>query len=69
MGDLNANVGFPRNKQEEVIIDLLDELCLVDSLRGFWLWTPCRAATRARWMWSQRMGTTRHYSQPDYILA
>jgi hypothetical protein len=40
MGDLNINVGFPRDKREEVIVNLLDELCLVDSLRGYWLWTP-----------------------------
>jgi hypothetical protein len=69
MGDVNANVGFPRDKWEEVIVDLLDELCLVDSSPGFRLQTPCRTATRARWMWSQRRETTRHYSQPDYILA
>jgi hypothetical protein len=35
MRDLNANVGFPHNKQEEVIVDLLNELCLVDSSPGF----------------------------------
>ncbi len=56
IGDLNANNGFPCNKQEEVIFDLLNKLCLVDSLRGFWLWTPCRTATRERWMWSQQRG-------------
>ncbi len=69
MGDLNANIGLPCDKQEEVIVDLLEELCLVDSLRGFWLWTPRRTATRARWTWSQQRGTMQHYSQPDYILA
>ncbi len=69
MGDLNTNVGFPRNEREEVIVDLLNKLCLVDSSRGYRLRTPRRTATRARWTWSQRRGTMRHYSQPDYILA
>ncbi len=69
MGDLNSSIGFPCNEREEVIVDLLDELCLVDLLGGFWLKTPHRTATRARWMWSQRRGMTRHYLQPDYILA
>jgi hypothetical protein len=40
MRDLNINVGFPRDKGEEVIVNLLDELGLVDSLRVYWLWTP-----------------------------
>ncbi len=31
MGDLNINVGFPCDKREEVIVNLLDKLCLVDS--------------------------------------
>jgi hypothetical protein len=69
MGDLNTNIGFPRDKWEEVIVNLINKLCLVDSSHGFWLRTPCRTATRARWTWSQRRGTTRHYLQPDYILA
>jgi hypothetical protein len=69
MGDLNSNAGFPRDKWEEIIVYLLDELCLVDSPCGFRLRTPHRTATRARWMWSQRRGTTRHYLQPDNILA
>jgi hypothetical protein len=69
MGDLNINVGFPCNKWEEVIVSLLNKLCLVDLLRGYWLWTPQRTATRARWTWSQKRETTRHYSQPDYIMA
>jgi hypothetical protein len=69
MGDLNINVEFPCNKWEEVIVNLLNKLCLVDLLRGYWLWTPQRTATRARWTWSQKRETTRHYSQPDYIMA
>jgi hypothetical protein len=61
MGDLNVKVKFPHDKQEEVIVDLLNELCLVDSSCGYRLWTPCRTATKARWTWSQKWGTTRHY--------
>jgi hypothetical protein len=61
MGDLNT-IEFPRNELEEVILNLLNKLCLVDSLRGFWLCTPRWTLTRARWMWSQRRGTTWHYS-------
>jgi hypothetical protein len=69
MGDLNINVKFSQDKQEEVIVDLLDETNLADTSRGFWLQTPCRTASRARWTWSQKRGTTRYYPQPDYILA
>ncbi len=69
IGDLNINVGFPRDKREEVFVDLLNELCLVDSSRGYQLRTPRRTATRARWTWSQKRGMTQHYSQLDYILA
>jgi hypothetical protein len=44
-------------------------MCLIDSLHGYWHRTPCRTATRVRWTWSQKRGTTRHYSQLDYILV
>jgi hypothetical protein len=69
MGDLNINVGFPHDEQEEVIVNLLDELCLVDLSRGYRLRTPRRTATRARWTWRQKRGMTQHYLQPDYVLA
>ncbi len=69
MGDLNINAGFPCDKQEGVIVNLLNKLCLVDSSRGYQLRTPQRTATRARWTWSQKRGTTQHYSQPDYVMA
>jgi hypothetical protein len=62
MWDLNINVRFPRDEREEVIVNLLEELCLVDLLHGYRLRTPRRTATRARWTWSQKQGTTRHYS-------
>jgi hypothetical protein len=69
MRDLIVNVVFPQDKREEVIVDLLNKTNLVDTSRGFWLWTPRRAATRAQWTWSQKRGTTGYYSQPAYILA
>ncbi len=69
MGDLKVYVGFPCDEQEEVIVNLLDELCLVDLSRGYLPWTPRRNATRARLMWIQKRGTTRHYLHPDYILV
>jgi hypothetical protein len=69
MGDLYVNVRFPCDKREEVIVNLLDELCLVDLSCGYMLRTPCRTATRVGWTWSQKRETTRHFSQPDYILA
>jgi hypothetical protein len=69
VGGLNINVGFPHDKREKVIVDLLDKLHLVDSSRGYWRRTPQRTATRARWTWSQKWGMMQHYLQPDYILA
>ena len=35
LGDLNINFGFPRDEQEEVIVNLLDEINLVDTSRRF----------------------------------
>ena len=35
MGDLNVNVGFPQDKWEEVIVDLLDENNRVNMSQGF----------------------------------
>jgi hypothetical protein len=69
MGDLNLNVRFPRDKCEEVIVNLLNETNLVNTSCRFWLQTPSWTATRAQWTWSQKWGTTQYYSQPDYILA
>ncbi len=40
MGELNINIGFPCDKREEVIVDLLNKLCLVDSSHGYRLRTP-----------------------------
>ncbi len=47
MGDLKVNVRFPLDKQEEVIVDLLNEANLVNTFRGYWLPTPCRTTTKA----------------------
>ena len=69
LGDLNINFWYPRDEREEIIVDLLDEINLIDSSRSFRLRTPQRAGTRARWTWSQRRQGTRHYTQPDYIMA
>jgi hypothetical protein len=69
IGDLNFNVGFPRDKREKAIVNLLDETNLVDTLHRFWLQTPRRTATRAWWTWSQKRRMTQYYSQLDYILA
>jgi hypothetical protein len=46
MGDLNINVGFPHDKGEEFIVNLLNKMCLVDLLHGYQLWTPCRTVIR-----------------------
>jgi hypothetical protein len=49
MPGININFGFPRDKREEVMVNLLDKLCLVDLSHGYCLQTPCRTTTRARW--------------------
>ena len=33
LGDLNINFGFPRDEREEVLVDLLVEINLIDTLR------------------------------------
>ncbi len=35
LGDFNINFGYPRDKREEIIVDLLDEINLIDSSRRF----------------------------------
>jgi hypothetical protein len=58
LGDLNINFGFPQDKREEVIVDLLNEINLIDTPCRFRLRTPQQACTRAWWTWSQkRRGT------------
>jgi hypothetical protein len=69
LGDLNNNFGFPRDKREEVIVDLLDEINIIDTSRRFPLRTSRRSTTKARWTWSQKRGGTRYYTQPDYFMA
>jgi hypothetical protein len=69
LGDLNINLGFPRDEREEVIVDLLDEINLIDTSRRFLLRTSRRSTTKARWTWSQKRGGTRYYTQPDYFMA
>jgi hypothetical protein len=67
LGDLNINFGFPRDKREEVIANLLDKINPIDTSRRYRF--PQQASTRARWTWSQKHQGTRHYTQPDYIMA
>ena len=69
LGDLNINFGFPRDKREEAIVGLLDEINLIDTSRRFRLRTPQQASTRARWTWSQKCRGTQQYTQPDYVMA
>ena len=54
LGDLNINYGFPRDKREELIVNLCNNINLIDTSRSFRLRTPHRASTRARWAWSQK---------------
>ena len=48
MGDL---VGFPRDKREEIIVDLLDEYNFTDSSRRFKLRALCRSGGHVRFTW------------------
>jgi hypothetical protein len=56
MGDLNTNVGFPRDEREEVIADLLDEYNATDSLRRFMMRSPRRFRRHVRFTWSRKGG-------------
>ena len=73
MGDLNTNVGFPRDEREEVIVDLLDEYNVTDSSRRFMMRSPRRFGRHLRFTWSRKWGrggeSTRHYSTPDYFMV
>jgi hypothetical protein len=59
----------PRDKREEQIVDLLNEINLIDMSRRFAPRRPKRLQQRARWTWGQKREGRTHYSQPDYIMA
>jgi hypothetical protein len=69
LGDLNINFNEPRDKHEEVIRDLLDNINLVDTSRRFTPRRPSKQLTRARWTWRHKREGRMHYSQPDYSFA
>jgi hypothetical protein len=71
LGDLNINFGDPRDKRDEVICDLIDDIDLVDAsrMRRYTPRRPRRQSTRARWTWRQKREGKMHYSQPDYVLV
>jgi hypothetical protein len=67
--DLNINFRDPRNKQEELIINLLDDFNIVDKSRRFVPQRPHKQSTRAQWTWRHKREGRMHHSQPDYIFA
>ena len=69
LGDLNVNFSKPRDKRDEVIRDLIDDIDLVDASRRYAPWRPRRQSTRARWTWRQKREGKLHYLQPDYVMA
>ena len=73
MGDLNANVGFPRDKREEIIVDLLDEFNFTESSRRFKLQAPRRFGLHIWFTWNRKWGRGRAgmriYSTPDYFMV
>ena len=73
MGDLNTNVGLPRDEQEETIVDLLDEYNVADLLRRFVMRFPRRFGRHVRFTWSQKgrqgEGGIRRFLTPDYIMV
>jgi hypothetical protein len=65
LGNLNINFRDPRDEQEELIVDLLDKINVVDTLRRFVPRRPRKQSTRSRWTW-------RHSTQEggeDALLA
>ncbi len=69
MGDLNINVGNPRNDCRADIANLLDEINLLDTSRKFTLQWCHQQKARTRWRWRQKRWGRWIHSQPDYIMA
>jgi len=69
LGDLNVNFSEPRDKRDEVIRNLIDNIDLVNTSRRYAPRGPRRQSTRARWTWRQEREGKLHYSQPDYVMA
>ncbi len=69
LGDLNIDFRDPRNKREELIVNLLNNTNIVDALRQFVPQQPRRQSTQARWTWRHKRDRRTHHLQPDYIFA
>jgi hypothetical protein len=69
LGDLNIGFRDPQNKQEDLIIDLLDDINIVDTLRRFIPQKPHSQSTRAQWTWWHKREGRMHHLQPEYIFA
>ena len=69
LGDLNIYFGKHRDKRDEVICDLINEINLVDASRRYTPCRPRRQSARARWTWRQKREEEIHYSQPDYVMV
>ena len=71
IGDMNCDLDFPRDRQEEIMAMDMEERGLRCATRNFRPRTTRR--TRGRWTWGQRRklplgGTARIKSKPDYFL-
>ena len=69
LGDLKINFGEPRDKRDEVICDLINDVDHVNTSRRYAPWRPRRQSTRSRWTWRQKREGKMHYLQPDYIMV
>ncbi len=69
LGDLNNNFSNPRDKREELIVNLLGNINVVDASRRFVPRQPRKQSTRAWWTWWHKREGRLHYLQPDYILG
>jgi hypothetical protein len=68
LGDFNINFGSPHSKQEEIIVDLIEEIGLADISRKFHQrWNGRQGG--GQWTWRQWRGGQWHQSLPDYCMA
>jgi hypothetical protein len=68
IGDLNINLCAPRDGRDEMIAEVVKDVCGLTNLSKHFLQHSC-GHTRGRWTWRMRRGRRWVTSQCDYFLG
>jgi hypothetical protein len=68
IGDLSINLCIPRDKTDERIAEVVEDVCGLNNLSKHFCQQSC-GHTRGRWAWRMRRGRRWVTSQCDYFLG